>query len=76
MCSNQGRLVTGSVSGFLQLWQVDCSSSPPIVAMVNTMQLDGAIFSAVFDTRIELVSFGASVMHEICTFAAWPFRVL
>eukprot|EP00731_Ephydatia_muelleri_P028595 Em0020g239a len=54
VCSNQGRLVTGSVSGFLQLWQVDCSSSPPIVAMVNTMQLDGAIFSAVFDTRIEL----------------------
>ena len=77
VCSNRGRLVTGSVSSSLQLWQVDCTTSPPVVTMVNSMQLDGAIFSAVFDTKMELVSFGFStevtVLHTMCAGCSWDY---
>ena len=55
MISSESQLVTGSVGGALQLWSVDHTHSPPSVSMNRTMSVDGAVFSANFDSKMELV---------------------
>lgn len=55
MFSVGDRLLTGTSSGCLQLWSVDCSSSPPAVIMETTMEVDGGVFSSAFDSKMELV---------------------
>ena len=50
-----GKLLTGSVSKKLQLWSVDTAATPPSVAMESSMEVDGGVFSAAFDGRVELV---------------------
>ena len=55
MVSSSSQLVTGNADGALQLWSVDYTHSPPAVAMNKMMQVDGGIFSAAFDSKMELV---------------------
>ena len=55
MLSAGSRLLTGSSSGSLQLWSVDHSSSPPAVTMETSLEVDGSVFSAAFDNKMELV---------------------
>lgn len=56
MVSSASHLVTGNVGGALQLWSVDYTHFPPAVSMSKTMKVDGGIFSAAFDSKMELVS--------------------
>lgn len=55
MFSVGDKLLTGTSSGCLQLWSVDCSSSPPAVTMETTMVVDGGVSSSAFDSKMELV---------------------
>ena len=55
MVSSASQLVTGNVGGALQLWSVDHTHSPPSISMAKTMEVDGGIFSAAFDSKMELV---------------------
>ena len=55
MVSSASQLVTGNAGGALQLWSVDYTHSPPAVSMNKMMEVDGGIFSAVFDSKMELV---------------------
>ena len=55
MVGSTNQLVTGNVGGALQLWFVDHTHSPPSVSMAKTMEVDGGIFSAAFDSKMELV---------------------
>ena len=57
MVGGANQLVTGNVGGALQLWSVDHTHSPPSVSMTNTMEVDGGVFSAAFDSKIELVNY-------------------
>ena len=63
MVGSANQLVTGNVGGALQLWSVDHTHSPPSVSMAKTMEVDGAIFSAAFDSKMELVK----AIAKICT---------
>ena len=56
MVGSVNHLVTGNVGGALQLWSVDHTHSPPSVSMTKTMEVDGGIFSAAFDSKMELVN--------------------
>lgn len=55
MVGSANQLVTGNAGGALQLWSVDHTHSPPSVSMAKSMEVDGAIFSATFDSNMELV---------------------
>ena len=63
MVGSANQLVTGKVGGALQLWTVDHTHSPPSVSLTKSMEVDGGIFSAAFDSKMELVS--VSYMHII-----------
>ena len=56
MVGGANQLMTGNVGGALQLWSVDHTHSPPSVSMTKTMEVDGGIFSAAFDSKMELVN--------------------
>ena len=55
MFSSVDHLVTGNVEGAVQLWSVDHTHSPPAISLSKTMEVDGGIFSATFDSKMELV---------------------
>ncbi len=53
-----GRILTGTASGQLQLWTVGeaaAAASPPPVALADSMELDGSVFSSAFNRKTELV---------------------
>ena len=56
MVGSVNQLVTGNVGGALQLWIVDHTHSPPSISLTKSMEVDGGIFSAAFDSKMELVS--------------------
>lgn len=64
MVSNASQLMTGNVGGALQLWSVDHTHSPLAVSMNKSMELDRGIFSAVFDSKMELVINNLNIMYH------------
>lgn len=57
MVASGEKLLTGNSSGSLQLWLVDKRTAPPAVSLSSTMEVDGgAVTSANFNTKLELVS--------------------
>lgn len=57
------RLLTCNVDGVLQLWTVDNTSSPPAVVLDHTMEVDGPVFSASFDNKLDLVKFHTTLEY-------------
>ena len=55
MLATGDRLLTCNVDGTLQLWMVDNATSPPTVMFNQTMEVDGPVFSASFDNKLDLV---------------------
>lgn len=64
MISSACQLVTGNVGGALQLWSVDHTHSPPAISMSKAIEVDGGIFSATFDSKMELVKFFFCYTHK------------
>ena len=56
MQAREGRLVVGGANGVLQLLTVGHTPDTPTITLEKSMELDGGVFSCVFDSKLELVS--------------------
>ena len=55
MLTGEGRLIVGGANGVLQLWSVGHTPDPPSVTLEKSMELDGGVFSCVFDCKVKQV---------------------
>ncbi len=57
LLSCAGRLFSADVSGCMHLWSVESGQPLPTVSLLSSQQSQGGVFSASFDSKLELVSF-------------------
>lgn len=66
MLASDGKLLTGTSSGSLQLWLVDKKTTPPAVALNSSMEIDsGTITSINFSSKLELVRLKLFVLNFV-----------
>ena len=78
MQAGEGRLVVGGANGVLQLWTVGHTPDTHTITLEKSMELDGGVFSCVFDSKLELVS-GCVITSEeylVIPLVLWSHRPL